>query len=101
MLANAAGPIMALYLLLMNVDKKTFIGTTAWFFFVVNLCKVPFSASLNLITASTLLFNLKLIPALAVGIAAGLLFVAKINQTWFERIITVLVVLGGVNLILR
>ena len=41
MIGNAAGPIMALYLLSMRLPKNVFIGTGAWFFFIVNLSKVP------------------------------------------------------------
>ena len=49
MVANAAGPIMVLYLLAMRLPKLEFVGTTAWFFMLINLFKVPFSADLGLI----------------------------------------------------
>ena len=41
MIGNAAGPVMALYLLSMRLPKNSYIGTGAWFFFIVNLSKVP------------------------------------------------------------
>ncbi len=50
MMANAAGPVMVVYLLAMRLPKLAFVGTSAWFFFAVNWLKVPFSAHLNLIT---------------------------------------------------
>ncbi len=36
MMANAAGPVMTVYLLAMKLPKIEFVGTSAWFFFVVN-----------------------------------------------------------------
>ena len=41
MIGNAAGPIMSLYLLSMRLPKNIYIGTGAWFFFIINLSKVP------------------------------------------------------------
>ena len=41
MIGNVAGPIFAVYLLAMHMNKQSFIGTTAWFFFIVNLSKFP------------------------------------------------------------
>ena len=45
MIANAAGPVMTIYLLACRLPKFEFVGTAAWFFFAINLFKVPFSAS--------------------------------------------------------
>ena len=36
MLANAAGPILSIYLLALKLPKEVFIGTAAWFFLVIN-----------------------------------------------------------------
>ena len=51
MAANAAGPIMVIYLLAMRLPKYIFMGTAAWYFFILNLFKVPFSYNLGLINA--------------------------------------------------
>ena len=40
-LANAAGPVMNIYLLSRKLPKEKFVATGAWFFFVVNLLKAP------------------------------------------------------------
>ena len=48
MTANAAGAVMTLYLSAAGVDKRRFVGTSAWFFLIVNLVKVPFSVALGL-----------------------------------------------------
>ena len=46
MVANAAGPVMVLYLLAMRLPKIVFVGTAAWYFFALNVFKLPFSAAL-------------------------------------------------------
>lgn len=99
MLANAAGPIMALYFLAIRVPKYEFVGTSAWFFLIVNVFKVPFSAHLGLISSSSLLFNLVLIPVVAVGIAAGRFLVKIISQRLFEQILLAFAALAALRLI--
>lgn len=76
MVANAAGPVTMIYLLSMRLPKKEFIGTSAWYFFILNWLKVPFSISLGLITAPSLGFDAVLAPAVVAG-AVGGLFLAK------------------------
>ncbi len=67
MMANAAGPVMIIYLLAMRLPKIEFVGTGAWFFFVVNWLKVPFSANLDLMTAASVKFDLMMLPFIATG----------------------------------
>jgi hypothetical protein len=43
MVANAGGPVMSMYFLATRYSINRFLGTAAWFFFVVNLAKTPFS----------------------------------------------------------
>ena len=49
MVANAAGPVMTLYLLAMRLPKMEFLVTSAAFFLLINWIKVPFIAQLGLI----------------------------------------------------
>jgi uncharacterized membrane protein YfcA len=73
MIGNAAGPVMALYLLSMRLPKKIYIGTGAWFFFIVNVTKVPFHIGIwKTITVQTLLFDVLMIPAIALGAWLGI-----------------------------
>ncbi len=99
MLANAAGPVMALYFLAINLPKYTFVGTSAWFFLLVNIFKVPFSANLGLITGSSLVFNLLLIPFVAVGIVAGRYSVRVLPQAVFEHLLLALAALAALQMI--
>lgn len=99
MMANAAGPVMVLYLMLSGFPKLRFLGTMAWFFFAVNLFKVPVSVGLGLITWHTLLMAALLVPAVAVGALAGRALVHRVNQRQFEVATLVLSGLGAALLI--
>ena len=70
MMGNAAGPIMSLYLLAMRLPKLNFIGTAAWFFFLVNCFKVPFHVIYwKTIRWETLALNLTMTPAIIAGVS--------------------------------
>jgi uncharacterized membrane protein YfcA len=99
MVANAAGPIMTLYLLAMRLPKLEFIGTGAWFFLLVNMFKVPFGVSLGIINGESLRLNLLLVPAVMLGAWLGLMLLQHINQVWFERIALAGALLGGLRLL--
>jgi uncharacterized membrane protein YfcA len=99
MLANAAGPVMSLYFLAIQLPKYELVGTSAWFFLIVNLSKVPLSAHLNLITPSSLILNLSLIPAVALGILSGRLLVGLIPQRRFEQVLLVFAFLAALRLL--
>lgn len=85
MVANAAGPVTTLYLLLSGLAMLAFLGTTAWFFLIVNVIKVPFSLGLGLISAGSLLLDAMLVPALLVGAGLGVLLIRRISQARFEQ----------------
>jgi len=86
MVANAAGSIMTVYLLLSGVTMLEFLGTGAWFFAIVNLLKLPFSVRLGLVQPGSLLLDVALLPALAVGAGLGILLINRIEQRHFERV---------------
>ncbi len=98
--ANAAGPVMILYLLAMRLPKMEFLGTGAVFFLGLNLFKVPFMAGLGLITTASFLTNLMLAPAVVAGALAGRWAVHRINQQWFENIALGLTFAAGLKLLL-
>jgi uncharacterized membrane protein YfcA len=100
MIANAAGPVMTIYLLACRLPKFEFVGTAAWFFFAVNLLKVPFSASLGLINSASLSLNLSLAPGVVAGVFAGRWLLGKINQAIFEWLMIIFSLLGALRLIL-
>ena len=99
MVANAAGPVMVLYLLASRLNKMEFIGTSAWFFFVLNLFKVPFSVSLGLITAKSLPLDVILGPCAALGALCGRSILRYINQKLFERLALAFTALAAARLV--
>ena len=99
MVANAAGPVMILYMLSMQLPKMEFMGTGAWFFLAVNLFKVPFSYRLDLITPASLMLDLKLAPMVVLGAVLGRLLIGHINQRLFETLALVLAVLAAVRML--
>jgi hypothetical protein len=101
MLANAAGPIMVMYFLARGLPKQEFMGTGAWFYFIVNLAKVPLSTGLGLITASSLTFDLVMVPVILVGAAVGIRVLSKIPQRVFDGTVLAVAVLASVKLIVQ
>ncbi len=97
--ANAAGPVMILYLFAMGLPKLEFIGTGAVFFLCLNLFKVPFMAGLGMITPASLAANALLAPAVLAGAFAGRWLVQRINQRWFEIIVLGLTLAAGLKLL--
>ena len=84
--ANAAGPLMVIYLLAMRLPKMEYMGTGAIFFLIMNLFKVPFMAWLGLLTPQSLLFDAKLAPAVIAGTLLGRWILGRMNQRLFENV---------------
>lgn len=101
MVANAAGPIMNLYLIAMKMPKMAFMGTAAWYFFLLNTFKVPFSIDRGLITWQSFLLNVKLAPAVLFGAVIGKYILPKIDQKTFESIALIFTALAAIKLLLK
>ena len=99
MVANAAGPIMALFFVAISLPKYELVGTSAWLFFVINCLKIPFSIQLGLIHPATLLFNAALAPATAAGLFAGRSLVKHIPQRLFDALLLAFVAIAALRLI--
>ncbi len=99
MMANAAGPIMIIYLLAARLPKTQFVGTAAWFFFIVNWIKVPFSATLDLITAESLKLNVCLFPVIFIGAVTGIVLLKHIPQKLFRIIVLALATAAALKLL--
>jgi hypothetical protein len=99
MVANAAGPVMILYLLAIGLPKLVFLGTSAWFFMLVNAFKVPFSVKLGLIKPDSLLMDAILVLPLIPGALLGPRILRQLNQRVFERMVLILTFAGAVRLL--
>ena len=99
LIANAAGPLLAIYLLAMQLPKLEYMGTGALFFMALNLFKVPFMMNLGLINAQSFTLNLWLAPAVLAGALLGRKLLMKIDQKLFENLALGLSAAAGVKLL--
>jgi uncharacterized protein len=93
-LANAAGPVMNMYLLSRKLPKEQFVATGAWFFLVINLAKVPIYSWHHLFSGTSLRFDFLMVPAVVCGALAGLWIVHRVPQRLFD---TMIVLLTGIS----
>ncbi len=101
LVANAGGPLMAIYFISMRLPKMEFVGTAAVFFCLLNLFKVPFMVNLGLITTTSFGFNLVLAPLVFAGALMGRWLLPRINQRLFEEIVLALSAAAGLLLLLK
>ena len=99
MIANAAGPVMTLYLLAADLPKYVFLGTSAWYFLVLNLFKVPFSLGLGMITWDSARISLFMLPFVVLGALAGRWIVGYIDEKRFVQIALGLTLIASVRLL--
>lgn len=106
-LANAAGPVMNLYLAARGLSKDAYMGTLAWFFLLLNVAKLPIIAVCTwwhpgrpMFTATSCWLDLILMPAVALGAWCGLLLLQRIPRQVFMILVVVLAVVGGLDLLL-
>lgn len=99
MIGNVAGVIMAIYLMSMRLPKKEFVGTGAWFFLFVNVIKVPFYVSLDMIDGPSLSQTLWMLPGIALGAYIGVKLLPVLPTKLFHTIILMLGAAGAIRLI--
>ena len=101
MIGNAAGPIFSVYLLAKGFKKNDFLGTTAWFFFIVNLTKVPLQILFwNNIPSSTVFLTISMIPAIGIGAILGVVVIKRINEKLFHRLIIAVTAIAAIKLLI-
>ncbi|WP_293670513.1 sulfite exporter TauE/SafE family protein [uncultured Parabacteroides sp.] len=89
MIGNAAGPVMAIYLLSVKMPKINFIGTNAWFFLVINYLKIPVQVlAWDNITVTTLMLDLCTLPFVIIGGVLGIALVKKLPEKEFRYFTT-------------
>lgn len=99
MLANAAGPVMTVFLLSQRLEKREHLGVFCRFFLFINLFKLPFSKSAGIITPASLATNLVLLPGVLLGIVLGWQILKRIKQDAFEGTLAWLTAFAAVWLI--
>jgi len=102
MVGNAAGAIMALYLLSMRLPKNEYIGTGAWFFLIINLFKIPFHILIwETISFKTFSLDILLLPAIAAGAFLGIYIVKFIPEKAYRIFLLVTTALSALVLIIK
>mgnify|MGYP001205234105 CR=1 FL=1 len=100
MIGNAAGGVMAIYLLVKGLPKTEFVGTGAWFFLTVNVIKLPLYMSLGIMTGESLFFNAKLIIFIIIGALLGVKVIQWMPQKMFQTIVLLFAAIGAIRLII-
>lgn len=97
--AHAGGPPVQVYLLPQRIDKTLYVGTTVWFFFLVNYVKLIPYGFLGQFSTASLGTSLALAPLAPVGIWLGLKLHHRVNEVLFYRIIYIFLILAGAKLL--
>ncbi len=98
-IANAAGPVMAIYLIAMRFEKKTeYMGTSAMYFFLLNYLKLPIFYMQGRITPESFRADLAMIPFLLIGAALGVWLLKKLPRKVFEQLILFLSAIAAIKL---
>jgi uncharacterized membrane protein YfcA len=88
MIGNAAGPIFAIYLLAIRLNKQSYLGTTAWFFLIINLTKLPLQIFVwHNMTAGTALLAIAALPAIFLGTRIGIWIIRRLPEKTFRYLI--------------
>jgi uncharacterized protein len=98
MVANAAGPVMNVYLMTRRLPREEFVATGAWFFFLVNVMKLPVYSYRGLISTRSLTFDAALVPFALLGAWAGRKYLMKIPQQAFDGAVIGLAALAALVL---
>lgn len=101
MIGNLAGSVMAIYFLSMRLPKNQFIGTTAWFFMVINWFKVPFHIwSWETITLNTFLIAVCSLPFILGGAFVGIVIVKKLKEKTYRWFIIAMTLIAACLMLL-
>lgn len=100
-LANSGGPIISIYLLLQDLPPTVFAASSALFFGVANLIKIPYYYYARLFDWQRLWQVIWLVPLLPLGVWAGKWGATRIDKETFQKIILWLLIISAVLLILR
>lgn len=101
MVGNLAGSVMSVYLLSVRLPKNAFIGTTAWFFLVVNWFKVPFHVfAWHTISLNTVLFDLVMLPLILLGAWLGISIVKALTETMYRWFIIIMTLVAAVGMVM-
>ena len=94
-LAHGAGPIIALYLLPLEMSRQLFVGTCAIYFFILNVCKLPIYGITGQFAHASPIFAAKFLPLVLIGAIFGRWLNKRINDKLFSQILYIVTFLLG------
>ena len=98
-LAHVGGPPATVYLLPRRLGREVFVGTSAVFFFVLNLVKLVPYALLGLLQVGDLGVILALLPVVPCGIVLGVALNRLVGERAFSLIVYALLFVTGLELL--
>lgn len=98
-LANAAGPIISLYLLQQNLTKNSYVATRAWIFLIINFIKIIVVVSLGILDWPLAKQSVITLPTLLLGAGVGYLLLKKLNLKQFKNLIRGMTCIAAFKLI--
>ena len=98
---GVAGPILASYLLALNVPAGTFVFSLAMMFEANSLTRLLSLITLQQLTPALLGLSLGLIPPAVLGLLTGMWLQSRLPRKGFQRAVLAVLFVNGINLILR
>ena len=98
--ANAAGPVIAMFLIPQRLPKEIYVGTNALLFAWINWIKVAAFVPMQVITVDTLKWSAFYLPMVPLGVWTGVWCNKRVSEKWFLRLVYLFTFLTGVQLLL-
>lgn len=86
-LAHAAGPIIAMYLLPLGLDRQLYVGTSAVYFFILNTAKLPAYWASGQFAHAELPFTVRFLPLVLAGAIFGRWLNKRLSDKLFINIV--------------
>jgi uncharacterized protein len=97
---NISGPLVAIYLRCLQLDKRAFIAAINLLFTCTGLVQIVSYLQLGLYTSGSLTFSLSACVPILIGIVVGLRANFLMGQKLFDRAVLVLIFISGLRLII-
>lgn len=98
-IAHSGGPPISMYLLRRPLNRTDFVATTVLLFAVINYVKLAPYAWLGQLSTENLLTSAVLSPLAPIGVYTGVWLHRKVSDTFFFRLMYVLLLLVGAKLL--
>lgn len=95
MIGNLSAIFVIIYFVMLRASKMEFVATSAWFFFIVNLIKLPVHLFLwHSIDREGLLATLIFCPLITLGIVLGRGITKKLSEERYWNFVVLIVAVG-------